>query len=58
MPENTSIDVLATHYGMETIPEHVNMKPHNSQKSTSNNVTAITTRLHKPPNTMLKDFLW
>jgi len=58
MPENTSIDVLATDYRMETIPEHVNMKPQNSQKSTSNNVTSVTTRPHKPLNAMLKDFLW
>jgi len=57
MPENTSIEVLATDYGMETIPEHVNMKPHNSQKSTYSNVTSVTTRPHKPPNNMLKDFL-
>jgi hypothetical protein len=58
MSENTPMDILPTDHRMGTTPEHNNMKPNNTQKFTSNKVTSITTRPNKPPNTMLRDFLW
>jgi hypothetical protein len=61
MFEKTHIDVLATDHRMETTPKHDTMEPTNTQTTTSNNVTSAirsSTRPKKPPNTMLKDFLW
>jgi hypothetical protein len=54
-------EVFAIDYRMETNPKHDTMEPNNTQESTSNNATSVirsSTRPKKPPNTMLKDFLW
>jgi len=56
MSGNTHTDAPSTEYRMKTVPKRDNMEPSNSQKPTSHNVTSITTRPKKPPNSMLKDF--
>jgi len=58
MSGNTHIDAPSTEYGMKTVPKQDNVEPSNTQKPTSHNVTSITTRPKKPPNSMLKDSLW
>ena len=48
-------------YRSETIPKHDTTEPVTTQETTTNNTNSVTrtsTRHKKPPNTMLKDFLW
>jgi len=59
--EKGHVDALAVVSKTKTIPKHDTAEPSNTQTTTSYNDTSAirsSTRPKRPPNTMLKDFLW